>query len=457
MQLHMATRERKHDRTRNRLTDAAIQEALARGTGVYEPGHAREGQVRPYVMLPDGGGLFLRVGSTGSASWLFKYMLEGTARELGLGPHRPGESDSVSLTRARELAGEIRAKVKLEKQHPRPTRIETKARDDAELAAERARMELETARKMPFRVCAERCITARNMAPRNTQEWRSTLSMYAYPIFRRPGGEPGDMPASEIDSALVQRVLEPVWLTHKTMPAKLRMRIEAVLEWAKVMGYRGGDNPAEWKGRLRHVLAKRSHKVERHAAMPFDLLAEFMGELREYDDPDAVMVTRAKALELVILSALRTSDVREAKWSEFDLKAGVWSIPRDRMKVKNHNRGPHRVPISGRMLEILTEMRGQHAELVFPSTKPGKPLAGDALRVLLQDKLGYSEVTVHGFRTTFKEWIAKHRRGDESLGEFQMDHDERNEVERAYDRDDRLELRRELMEAWAKACGGSKW
>lgn len=463
MQPTLPGQARTRETTRNRLTEASIQEALARGTGVYEPGRPREGQARPYVMLADGGGLFLRIGATGSASWVFKYTLAGTARELGLGPYRPGESDSVAVERARALAGEIRAKVKLEKQHPRATRIEAKAAERAELAERRAREEIEAARKVPFRVCAERCIAARAMSPKNSQDWQSTLTTYTYPVFRKPGGEPGDLPASEIDSALVQKVLEPVWRAHKTMPGKLRSRIETVLEWARVMGYREGDNPARWKGQLQHALAKPAdiHEAIPHDAMPFDQLADFMGKLRDFHHPDTAMVTRATALEFVILSALRTSEIREARWDEFDIAAKVWTIPRARMKTKktkNGNKGnAHRVPLSDRMLEILSEMKDKDADLVFPGSKPGKPLAADAMRVLLQVKLGFADYSVHGFRSTFSDWITERTSFNKELGELQMDHIQGNKVERAYRRGDRLEQRRELMEAWATACGGSKW
>ena len=276
---------------------------------------------------PDGDGLYLKVTSGGSKSWVFRYMLGGRARYLGL-----GSAASVELGKARELAAKAR---ELVRQGIDP--IEHRQQ-------ERAQTKLAEARGMTFRQCAEAWIASHEAGWRNArhrQQWPNTLATYVYPTF-------GDLPVGAVDTDLVLKVLEPIWATRTETASRVRGRIEAVLSWAKAKRVREGENPAQWRGHLDHFLPARARvrRVEHHPALPYAEIPAVMARLRECDD------TSARALEFIVLTASRSGEALGARFAEIDLEARLWTVPPSRMKGGRE----HRVPLSPRAVAIVREM-----------------------------------------------------------------------------------------------------
>lgn len=269
----------------------------------------------------DGKGLYLRIGPTGAKSWIYRYRNEGQRHDLGLGPY-----PDISLADARERAAEQR---KLRLNGHDPLLIRRAGRDQAKLAK---------AKRMTFRQCAEAYINAHKAGwknPIHAKQWPSTLETYVYPVF-------GDLPVQMVDTGLVMRALEPIWTKKAETASRVRGRIESILNWARVAGYRDGENPARWKGHLENLLpapnkAKRvarqaSGKGEHHAALPYADIGAFMVELRQQEG------IGARALEFAILTAARTGEVIGATWAEFDLEARTWTVPADRMKADRNTK-----------------------------------------------------------------------------------------------------------------------
>jgi hypothetical protein len=253
---------------------------------------------------PDGGGLYLRVTTTGTKSWIWRYRAGGVLRDMGLGPVA-----SVSLGKARELAAEA-SRHRLEGKDP------IKARDAQRAAAKR----LETG-AATIRHCAEHCIRSQEAGWRNPKPaklWRTTLATYAFPVL-------GELSVGAVDTAHVMRVLEPIWTKKPETASRVRNRLETILDWAKVSGYREGENPARWRGHLDHLLPPRSkvRRVKHHAALPYVEVPTFMQELRERRG------MAARALEFLILTATRTGEVLGAVWEEIDLGSRTWAIAVD--------------------------------------------------------------------------------------------------------------------------------
>jgi integrase len=372
---------------------------------------------------PDGGNLYLQVGPSGSKSWLFRFMLKGRARGMGLGPLA-----DISLAGARSLAGVCRRQL-----HEGIDPIEARN-------AQRAAAKLDAARSMTFRQCAEACIASYKAGWRSGKhgrQWAKTLETYAFPVF-------GDLPVQQVDVALVMKVLEPIWKTKTETASRIRGRIEAVLNWAKTRGYRSGENPAAWKGHLENLLPKRSkvRKVKHHPALPYGEIGPFMAGLRAQEG------VAARALEFTILMAARSGEVRGARHVELDADALMWTIPGERMKSGRE----HRVPLSAPAQAIVIEMRKHTVDdLVFPGHKAKRPLnEGVMLEVL--DRMGYGHLTVHGFRSTFRDWAAEQTAFPSEVVETALAHAVGDKVEAAYRRGDLLEKRRQLMEAWAAYC-----
>lgn len=370
----------------------------------------------------DGGGLYLQVGPTGSKSWLFRFTLHGRAREMGLGPLH-----TVSLAEAREKAIACR-KLLAEGIDP----IEHRN-------AERRRAQLETAKTLTFSESAAAYIEANKAAWRNHKhaaQWRNTLNTYAAPVL-------GDLPVQTIDTALVLRVLEPIWREKTETANRVRGRIEAVLDWATARGFRTGENPARWRGHLDKLLPRRSkvQPVKHHAALPYIEMGKFVACLR-LEQGGA-----ARALEFAILTAARVGEVIGAKWREIDLDARVWTIPSERMKAHRE----HRVPLSDRAIEILDEMRPFRREddYVFPGLRSGKSLSNASMLALLQRRMGYKNLTVHGFRASFRTWAAERTNFSREIAEAALSHVLKDKTEAAYQRGDLFERRRKLMHAWA--------
>jgi integrase len=375
-------------------------------------------------LLSDGKGLYLRIAKGGTKSWVFRFMLAGRAREMGL-----GSLDDVTLAEARRLARENRQRCK-EGVDP----IEARR-------AKRAERELESAKAMTLRECASSYIAAHRSGWRNAKhvkQWQQTLEAYVFPTI-------GSLPVAAIDVALVTKVLDPIWMAMPQTASRIRGRIEAVLDWAKARKYRQGDNPARWKGHLEFLLPKTSKlaRVERHAALPYLEIGDFMAALQRKSGVDV------RALEFTILTAARTGEVREATWDELnDLAEKTWTISAERMKGDRE----HRVPLSDRALAILDEMRAiRQGSLVFPGAKFRRPLSHQAmLRVLAA--MGRDDLTVHGFRSTFRDWAAERTNFPREVCEAALAHAVESKVEAAYRRGDLFEKRRQLMAAWARYC-----
>ena len=346
---------------------------------------------RPGVYA-DGHGLYLQVAPGGSKSWLFRFMRDGVARKMGL-----GATHTVSLSKARERAAEARLKL-LDGNDP----IEHKraARSAARLAAAKA---------LTFRQCAEKYITAKQAEWKNEKhaaQWPSTLQKYVYPILK-------DTPVGQIDVALVLKVLEKddLWTTKPETASRVRGRIEKVLDWASSRGYRTGDNPARWQGHLQNLLPARSKvaRVKHHAALPYRDVAAFMADLRALDG------VSPRALEFAILTVGRTGEVIGARWSEIDLKERMWTIPGSRMKAGRE----HRVPLSDRSVQLLEDLP-RDGDVVF-SAGTAKPLSNMALLMTLR-RMGRSNLTAHGFRSTFRDWTAEQTAYPHELCEMALAH-----------------------------------
>jgi integrase len=376
-------------------------------------------------MYADGGGLYLQV-TDGGASWIYRYMLRGRAREMGL-----GALALFGLSEARAKALDARRLC-----HAGVDPIEARH-------AERQQARLDAAKAVTFGQCAESYIKSHRAGWRSTKhaaQWEATLVKYAKPVI-------GALPVQAVDTALVLKVLEPIWTTKPETAGRVRGRIEVVLDWAKVRGCRTGDNPARWRGHLDKLLPARGkvRKVEHHAALPYGELPGFLAALREQEG------ISARALEFTILTAARTGETIFARWSELDLLDKTWTIPAARMKAGRE----HRVPLSARALAILQEMQAhRHADdgFVFPGGKPGKPLSNMAFLRLLR-RMKRDNLTAHGFRSSFKDWASDRTSFQNEIVEAALAHVVGSKVEQAYRRGDMFEKRRRLMQVWAEFCG----
>ena len=366
----------------------------------------------------DGRGLWLRVRPDGRRGWVFRYRFRGRDREMGL-----GSADEVSLREAREQATGARQLLR-------------EGRDPIE----ESRKKRAAARGMPsFAGCAEAFLAANETAwrnPKHRQQWRNTLGAYVFPAF-------GDSPVDSISVDDVLRVLQPLWQAKPETASRLRGRIERVLDWARVKGFRDGENPARWRGHLDKLLPKPSdvRAVRHFAALPWRDLPAFM------DDLKGRRGVAARALEFAVLTVVRSGEVRGMQRSEVD--GDAWTVPAARMKAQRE----HRVPLSAPALALLNELpRFDGAELVFPGMRPGRPLSDMTLGAVLK-RMGRGDLTVHGFRSTFRDWAAEATSFSREVCEQELAHTLANKVEAAYRRGDLFEKRRELMEAWASYCG----
>ncbi|HZH10678.1 MAG TPA: integrase arm-type DNA-binding domain-containing protein [Microvirga sp.] len=356
----------------------------------------------------DGGGLYLNITASGARSWVFMWKVSGKRREMGLGSLR-----DVSLSKARDRAAEARQKLA----------------DGLDPIAVR-----DKPRMMTFGEAADALIESMSSSWRNEKhraQWKMTLTVYCEPLR--------DMPVAAIGTEDVLRVLKPLWTTKPETASRLRGRIERVFDFARARGQGGGENPARWRGHLDAVLPKRA-KLTRghHKAMPFDKVPAFIEALRGREG------IAPRALEFAVLTAARSGEVMGARWGEINLEARVWTVPAVRMKAGRE----HRVPLSTRAVEILQDMqRRRLSDLVFPGTKAERPLSAMALEMVLRRMK--VDVTVHGFRSAFRDWVGECTHFPREIAEAALAHLVGDTVERAYRRGDALEKRRELMEAWA--------
>jgi integrase len=374
----------------------------------------------------DGGGLWLCVGPN-SKSWVFRYMIGGKAREMGL-----GSFDDVGLAEAREAARLCRARVHQKPENGGP--VDPLAeRQAAEITAKVA-----SAKVMTFRECAKAYVKAHRdgwKSAVHAHQWVQSLEAYAYPLL-------GNLPVGSIDTALVVKTLEPNWLEKTETMSRVRGRVESVLGWATVRGFRQGDNPARWKGHLDNLLpAKTKVKaVEHFAALDYRQIGAFMEDLRRQNSIPAA------ALEFLILTAMRSKPIIGARWEEIDLKNRVWTVEDEDMKSGVQ----HTVPLSDQAVAVLNRMaQMRRNDFVFPG-RNGK-LNKDALFALLR-RMGRGDLTAHGFRSTFRDWAGNRTNYSRDLAEEALAHQIGDATERAYAREPRIEKRRPMMRDWATFC-----
>jgi integrase len=388
----------------------------------------------------DGGGLHLLVKEPtaaavqnakpgqavkGARSWVYRFMLNGKARDIGLGPAGQG---GISLADARDLAAALRLKVKAGID---PLAERKRDAADALAAAQTAKVAAIT-----FKKVAETYIETNEASWRNDkhrQQWRNTLASYVYPVI-------GDLPVGDVVTAHVLQILEPIWREKPETASRIRGRIETILDAAKAREYRLGENPARWRGHIAQILPARSRLTRgHHKALAYDAVPAFVADMHKRQ------ATAALALEFVILTATRTSEVLGATWTEVDLDKAVWTIPANRMKAGRE----HRVPLSPRAVEILTTMKLLDKATLFSGDKGGK-LSGMAMTMLLR-RMG-ADVTVHGFRSAFRDWSAECTGYAHEVCEMALAHVIGNKAEAAYRRGDLFDKRRRLMDDWAAYC-----
>jgi integrase len=398
----------------NKLTAAAVR--VATEPGLYGDGH----------------GLYLQISTFDTKSWVFRYMIEGRARKMGLGPLH-----TVSLAEARKRAADARLKV-LDGLDPVDERT-----------AQRAAKRLEAAKAMTFKQCADSYIKANSSGWKNEKhaaQWGATFNetKRGKRVYPASTAVINDLPISAIDTGLVRKVLEPIWYETPETASRVRGRIERVLAWATVAGYRSGDNPARWTGHLKELLPAKAKvsAVVHHDAVPYAEMPAFMGGLRIKHG------TSARALEFTIITAVRTGEAIGATWSEIDLGTKVWTIPPERMKAGRE----HRIPLSDRAIAVL-ETLPREGEYVFAGARESKPLSNMAMLELVRGMRGKG-ATVHGFRSTFRDWAAETTAYPHEMCEIALAHAVGNKVEAAYRRGDMMEKRRRLMSDWAAYCEG---
>jgi integrase len=378
----------------------------------------------------DGAGLYLLVRSPHAKFWLFRYTRGGKMREMGLGPAK-GRS-AVSLSQARAKARQLHAAVR-EGKDPLTER-------EAEIAQAQADAAKAKAAAMTFGEVADMYIAAHEASwrsPKHRRQWRNTLDQYVRPVL-------GEMPVTYVDTSDVMRILEPLWREKTETASRVRGRIEAVLDYAKARRWREGENPARWRGHLDHLLPQRSkvQRVEHHAALPWHKIGAFMQRLRQNSE------INARCLEFLILTACRSGEVRGARWDEIDLEHAVWTIPEQRIKAGRE----HRVPLSEPAMAVLRQLAQLGTEgFVFPGLKAASVLSDVALAKAV-DVAGGKGVTVHGFRSTFRDWCAETTNYPRELAEAALAHALKDKTEAAYQRGDLLAKRRRLMEEWAVFC-----
>lgn len=366
-------------------------------------------------------GLYLQVLPTGGRTWVLRTTVGGRRRDMGLG----GFPD-VTLAMARDKARQARLQVE---QGVDPIEARRSARSALKASSAAART---------FHDCSTAYIDAmapewRN--PKHLQQWTNTLAQYADPVI-------GDMLVRDVQLPHVMRIIEPIWRTKTETAKRLRGRLEAVLDWATVRGYRTGDNPARWRGHLDKLLPapNKVAKREHHEAVPIDDLAGFLAELR------AKPGLGARALEFLILTAARSGEVRGAHWEEIDLKKGEWLVPGERMKAGKD----HRVPLSAPAVKLLQALpRIEGSDLVFPSAR-GRALSDMTLTKVMRD-MGL-EAVPHGFRSTFRDWTSERTNYPRDVAEMALAHTIGDKVEAAYRRGELFDKRRRMMADWAAFC-----
>ena len=373
----------------------------------------------------DGEGLRMVVKPTGKKYWVLRYQLAGKRREMGLGGF-----PTITLKKAREAAAEHRKLLSQE--------IDPLVSRDAERKASRVAEEARQARAISFRTVAEDYIAAHKAGWKNAkhiQQWLNTLTTYAFPVI-------GDTPTEEVTTEQILRILTPIWHTKPETASRVRNRMEMVLDAAKARRLRDGENPARWRGHLDKLLPPRSKvkAVVHHPALPWRELPGFISRIKDRNEPSY------RAMLLTILTACRTNECLAATWDEIDLKNAVWKIPAHRMKAGKE----HRIPLSQAACDVLRSLiKIKDNPYVFPSTQKGKHLSNMAMLMGLR-YLERGDLTIHGFRSTFRDWSAEATSYPREVCEQALAHNRQDKAEAAYFRTDLFEKRRAMMEEWAE-------
>jgi integrase len=368
-------------------------------------------------------GLLLQVTSSGARSWLLRVTVGTKRREIGLGAF-----PDVTLAQARDKARQTRQAI----HEGRDPVAEREAARRALIAAQ--------GQAITFDEAARKLIESKSSEwsnPKHAAQWESTLNTYASPVI-------GTLQVGEVELGHITKILEPIWTTKTETASRLRGRIESVLNWASAHGYRQGENPARWKGHLDKILPKpgKVSKVEHHAALPYGEIRAFIADLQKREG------MAARALEVLILTACRSNEVRGATWDEIDLANKLWVIPEGRMEAGKE----HRIPLSDRVIEILKALpRLVGNNLVFPAPRGGV-LSDMTLGAVLK-RMGRTDITAHGFRSTFRDWAGETTAYPREVIEHALAHQLKDKSEAAYARGTLFVKRRALMDDWAKYCG----
>jgi integrase len=378
----------------------------------------------------DGGGLYLQVSDFKTKAWVFRYMMAGRARKMGL-----GDFELVALKDARKKRDAAYGLV-VDGVDPIEERKERKATKAAE-----------TAKALTFKECAEGYIAAHKAgwkSAKHADQWAATLVTYAYPVI-------GKLPVQMIETAHVMKIVEPIWKDKTETASRVRGRIEKILDRAKALKLRSGENPAAWRGHLDQLLPAKSQvsPVENHPALPYAELPNFMAKLRAKEG------VSARALEFTILTVARTGDTIGATRKEIHKAEKLWTVPAARVKGKKGARKrDHVVPLTKQALAAIDAVPVE-GSYIFPGGKEGAGLSNAAMSELLKG-MGYSPdyATVHGFRSTFKDWAGDLTAYPNEMSEIAMAHTVDDKVEAAYRRSDMRERRRRMMADWAAFCGG---
>ena len=360
----------------------------------------------------DGNSLDLKVSESNRKSWLCRYRVEGKQREAGLGSY-----PLVSLKEARKKKDAFKVEV--------ANGNDPLAEREAE-KAERDRLRSMTFKKAAYEVHAVKQQEWRNGKHQN--QWINTLRTYAFPMI-------GIMPVGDIEPQHVTACLNPIWMTKKETARRVMQRINVIMRWAKAMKYRAGDNPAAWEGNLEFILPNQKHEVSHYPALAFEDLPSFWTAL------SSMQPVSADALRFLILTAARSGEVRSATWDEIDFEKALWSLPAARMK----NAKPHRVPLCEEAMVILEKRRRlSTCKYIFEGQKPNRPISDMAMLSLMRKRFPELDAVPHGFRSTFRDW-AENQSYPHRAVEYCLAHSVKNKTEAAYQRDDLLSIRRNIM------------
>lgn len=375
----------------------------------------------------DGDGLYFQIAKSGSPSWIFRYKMDGRSREMGLGSY-----PAVTLSEARQKTADQR-KLLASGNDPLATR-------NAVMEAKREAERQAAARSMSFETLSREYQAAHGGAwsDKWRKGWLRKLELYAFPVI-------GKMSASAIETEHVLKVLRPIWAIKTRTADEVRGQIEQILDAAKARRLRDGDNPARWRGHLDNLLSKAEKKKARQRqhfqAMRWEDLPALVAKLAQHPAREAI------AARLLILTGARSHMVRFAQWREFDLANGLWALPADRMKMRKL----FIVPLSSQVVEMLRGMPQGNTAYVFPGQGKSGVMHANAVRNLLH-KLGHTDITRHGFRSTFRDWANECTSYPREVCELALAHDERDQTEAAYSRSNFLEKRKALMAEWADYC-----